>query len=249
MLCPMIRFLEELSLGAWPALKQIVHDGWILRFARGYTRRANSVQPLYPGTLPIDDKIAFCERAYRDHGQRVVFKLTDAALPRDLDQFLADRGYAKEAGTSVMTCDITPADVPPSKGIRQWHAPSPQWLEAYAHLNNLPAQHRETLAQIIGTIANPICCAALIDGEERIVSCGMALLQERWAGLFDIVTDHEHRRRGHAREIINHLILWARNHGATRAYLQVVLENIPAVNLYRAIGFTEAYQYWYRTKA
>src|SRR5215510_5682818 len=103
----MTRTLEELSLGAWPALQTVFHDGWVLRFTNGYTRRANSVNPLYPGHLPLPEKIEFCERSYRSQQQRVIFKLTQAAQPPELDALLEARGYAREAPTSVMTCRIS----------------------------------------------------------------------------------------------------------------------------------------------
>jgi GNAT superfamily N-acetyltransferase len=42
---------------------------------------------------------------------------------------------------------------------------------------------------------------------------------------------------------------WARRHGATRGYLQVELDNRPALGLYRGAGFGEAYRYVYITRA
>jgi hypothetical protein len=33
-----IQEIEEISLNAWPSLQQILYDGWILRFANGYTK-------------------------------------------------------------------------------------------------------------------------------------------------------------------------------------------------------------------
>ena len=41
-----IQTIEELSLNALPCLQQILDDGWVLRLAEGYTKRANSVTPL-----------------------------------------------------------------------------------------------------------------------------------------------------------------------------------------------------------
>src|SRR6478672_4265852 len=102
----MILPLEERALNAWPALQTVHYDGWVLRFAAGYTRRANSVQPLYPGALPPAEKIAYCAAVYAGRGQPPIYKLTPAAQPAVLDQALADLGYRQEALTSVQTCAL-----------------------------------------------------------------------------------------------------------------------------------------------
>ena len=49
--------LEELSINAWPSLQTMLYDGWVLRFSDGYTKRANSSNPLYGGVLSVDEKI------------------------------------------------------------------------------------------------------------------------------------------------------------------------------------------------
>ena len=41
------RRLEEVAMNAWPSLQQMLFDGWIVRLAQGYTKRANSVNPLF----------------------------------------------------------------------------------------------------------------------------------------------------------------------------------------------------------
>ena len=43
----MIRYLEELALNAWTSIQTVVYDGWLIRFSNGYTKRANSVNPIY----------------------------------------------------------------------------------------------------------------------------------------------------------------------------------------------------------
>ncbi len=40
-------------MNAWPALSRIFLDGWVVGLSEGYTRRANSVNPLYPGTMDL----------------------------------------------------------------------------------------------------------------------------------------------------------------------------------------------------
>src|SRR5262249_29851311 len=53
--------VEEAAMKAWPALEEVLLDGWLLRFSRGYTKRANSVNPLYPSALPLEDHVRQCE--------------------------------------------------------------------------------------------------------------------------------------------------------------------------------------------
>jgi hypothetical protein len=52
------RRIEEVSLNAWPAIQQVLLDGWVLRFSRGYTKRADLVNALYSTRLELGEKIA-----------------------------------------------------------------------------------------------------------------------------------------------------------------------------------------------
>jgi hypothetical protein len=113
----MIRTIEEYSLSAWPALQTIYYDGWVLRFADGYTRRANSVSPIYPSTLDAMEKIAHCEQVYRQRGQKVVFKVNGAAQPVELDRLLEECGYRSDAHTSVQTVDLFDVESPTADAI------------------------------------------------------------------------------------------------------------------------------------
>jgi len=244
----MIRTIEELSLNAWPALQTVLADGWVQRFAGGYTRRANSVNPIYPAADDLETKIARSERLYRDRGLPVVFKLTDASRPAGLDAVLAARGYAADARTSVQCLDLQtwqgeiPDDVTLAETVTE------AWFDAFGRASNLAAQRRPSAWQMLNAIV-PATAFAAITAAGEIVACGFAVAQDGYVGFYDIVTDPRYRRRGLGGRLMWGLLAWGRGQGATTAYLQVMLNNPPALALYAGLGFREAYQYWYRVKA
>ena len=98
--------IEEVSLNSWPALQSIIYDGWILRFSRGYTKRANSVNPIYPSTIDLPQKVARCERIYSEKGLLPVFRMKPFASPSNLDQYLGRRKYKIIDRTIVMYLDL-----------------------------------------------------------------------------------------------------------------------------------------------
>jgi hypothetical protein len=102
----MIRSFEELSMNAWPALQTILYDGWVLRLSRGYTKRANSINPIYSSTTDIEEKIKYCEMLYGANGLPTVYKLTPVCYPEDLDQILESKGYAKVDETALRILHI-----------------------------------------------------------------------------------------------------------------------------------------------
>jgi hypothetical protein len=87
------RDLEELALTTWPALQQWLYDGWVVRFADGHTRRANSVNPLHPSHQDAAAKIAQCEQWYAERKLPTVFRLNRRTAPAALDRLLDARGY------------------------------------------------------------------------------------------------------------------------------------------------------------
>ena len=106
-----LRRIEEASLNAWPALEQMLFDGWILRFAQGYTKRANSVNPLYGSSLDVIEKVDICEELYAARGLPSVFRLTPFSSPTDLDQVLESQGYRKADPTFVLHLHVKDREV------------------------------------------------------------------------------------------------------------------------------------------
>jgi hypothetical protein len=244
----MIRTIEELSMNAWPALQTVLYDGWVLRFANGYTRRANSVYPLYPSSLNVEGKIQVCEKSYSDRGLRVAFKMTPESLPRELDSLLNARGYQVDAYTSVQLADLGNWQETPSPDVELNGAITPEWFSAFCRMSAIDGTRKATLQRLLPSIV-PNKCFASIKAKGEVIACGMGVAQDGFVGLFDIVTDVEYRQRGYGKQVVQSLLAWGKRQGAHTGYLQVMLNNTPAVSLYAKLGFREAYQYWYRFKA
>lgn len=239
----LIQRIEEAALNAWPARQQLFLDGWILRFSEGYTKRANSITPLYPAALDMEQKIRLCEQLYPAQGLPPIFRVTSLADSTQLDQRLGRRGYTILDRTWVLGLDLA-----------DWHAVTSQamkevsledWLGSFHNLHggeaeNLPG-HRAILQRILFPHLRAV---AFLDGEP--VCCGLGVLDGECFGIFDLITSPNQRGKGFATRLMQDMLNWGVHSGARYAYLQVVENNIPARRLYQRLGFQEVYPYWYR---
>ena len=255
--------IEQASLNAWPALHQVLHDGWLLRFCGGFTKRANSVSIVSTGERSLDARIAFCEALYEQHGQATVFRLSSACPELGLDAVLATRGYALLDVTDVLTADARTMGLlhPPQALLHPpqalLHTPqalphTPQalprqvWLAHYARLSGSPTSATRLHELLLAGIRLP-CLYAVVESAGAVVACGLAVCEADMVGLFDIVTDVQHRAQGHAQRLTAAMVAWGAAQGARTAYLQVLAANAPAQRLYHRLGFSRQYRYWYRT--
>jgi ribosomal protein S18 acetylase RimI-like enzyme len=119
------------------------------------------------------------------------------------------------------------------------------WIDAVGELRGSPPAHRDSHLARLERM--PLAKRAVaVEEEGRVVATGLTILEDGVAGLFDIVTREDARRRGYARRIVASLLAIAHGLGARHAYLQVESGNTAARNLYRQFGFGERYVYWYR---
>lgn len=238
--------IEEKSLNAWPARQTSIDDGWIIRFADGYTKRANSVTPLFRGNLSVAEKIDRCEALYNRQNQPPIFRLPSFHPESTaIDSILADRGYTMIDETSVQVADLEWAVHSESEQVRNVLYPA-HWLPIYHRLNSERGDsdaHEQILTNILGETGYFV----LMDEEHGNVACGLGVCEGPYLGLFDVVVDREHREKGYGSELMSALLAWGIERFQVKcAYLAVVVDNEPANKLYRRYGFRELYRYHYR---
>lgn len=241
------RHIEELTLNHWQPLSTSFYDGWVLRFAKGYSKRANSVQAIYSSSLDVHEKIRVCEEIYTSSQLNTVFKITPFVQPGELDQLLQDKGYVVVDRTLVQLRNLEDLNTPKPVDIHIDEQLTDEWLHHFCRLNSVCGQFRETMTQMLLNIrAHTAFIRLSVDG--LVVACGLGVVERQIIGLHDIITDPAYRSRGLAEQMILHLLHWGKSQGAVSSYLQVVAENAPARRLYAKLGYTDAYSYWYRVK-
>lgn len=245
------RRIEEASLRAWPALTESDFDGWRLRFAAGYTRRANSITPLQPSRLDLTDKITTCERLYAERGLPAIFRVTPFAPP-ELETLLSARGYSLGDQVEVRVRDLratavptTPARPLGATSVRLWDLALERWLDVFSDLSGSADANRAPHRQVLAAVPGQRRLLALAV-DDRPVACGMSVLTDGLLGLFDLVTARDARGRGFGSELLRRTLRSGARAGAEAAYLQVLEGNDVAVRLYQRAGFEVVYRYHYR---
>jgi GNAT superfamily N-acetyltransferase len=240
--------IEHCAYDAWPAEEVTDLAGWRLRAMRGVSRRANSVWTgECLGDEPLDVRIERAEAWYRSRALGATFQLTSRAVPAGLDDALERRGYGIDAPVSIQIARArnvvrSQPDGCPSVEV---HRDLPDdWFEISAHKGRF-ARVADVYRGLLARIGSRARYAlARVDGEPAAV--GLGVIDERWMGVFSMLTLPGHRRQGAGRAILTGLAGAALEHGVNDLYLQVERDNAGAAALYAGASFRELYGYHYR---
>jgi GNAT superfamily N-acetyltransferase len=237
-----VRRLEERAFRGWPALETRDVSGWRLRFAGGYTKRANSINALGHHAQSEPETQAALEAVYRLRGLSPVWRLTPLTPPAAKGR-LAPPAYRTIERSLVQVAALRP-DFAADPDVRIEYKPSERWIDAFAEHSPVAPQHRTTMRQMLGAMPKPGFAFVEQSGEPMATAIGV--LDGEHMGLFDVLVMPQARRRGLARRVTESLYAWAWREGARFAYLQVVATNSAALPLYAAQGFRTVYDYEYR---
>ena len=238
--------LEQVAANAWIAQETEKMGGWLLRANGGVTRRANSVLPLGPPALPLDDAIDKVIEFYNKRNLIPRFQMTDTSKPQELDRDLSERGFSVGLQVEVHTVAINhltkkdaSIDVLVSNDITD------SWMDVYIESSGYEESTMDARRDLMKrTPLHKAFALARIDREPAGV--GFCVVEGKWLGLFNIAVHPTMRGRGVAVAVNTALAQWGEQRGARSAYLQVESENLPALKLYDKLGFHQVYTYWYR---
>lgn len=238
--------IEGACFKAWPALHEKILDGWLLRFAQGLTRRANSANPLRGAPNDSDALIASCEAEYRERHLPVYFRIPSIigpAMPKRLDRL----GYQTEGESLVLYSNLYDAAARENAAVAITPELTEEWLAAMARLQRHEEVKSAVYRQVVASIKAPTTFAS-VSHKDGIVALAYGVLHDRLLCLESVITDEAFRGKGHARRMLNALFAHTRRSATTGLCLQVQADNAPAVALYKSLGLKDLYRYHYQRK-
>tara|TARA_R110000751_G_scaffold272764_2_gene373147 strand:+ start:25273 stop:26067 length:795 start_codon:yes stop_codon:yes gene_type:complete len=241
-----VRRLEAVGFRAWPAAS-IQYDGsWQIRLTAGHpSKRLNSVNPLDPSDhRDIEQRVERAAQRFRAYGRPLVFRQSPLAPPQ-LDAFFDAQGWRRFDETRVMMADISHMnldDVLDHLPIREMG----RYVDASIKVHKRDPSLKPGLTEVLSSIRPASGFFVIEEPDIGAVATALCVHDNDMAGIFELATRADSRRKGHGREVVMTALRWARMRGAEKAWLQVETENHPAVGLYESLGFSEVYRYDYR---
>ncbi len=244
--------LERANLNCFPSL-MAHHDGsWISRLSPGGSaRRINSLN-FYDaeGGDEAERRLNLVRARFRRHD--TVFHVRWTPLvPTGVDQVLTSQNYARIDETLVLTRAIwVLGDTEVPKGYKLYEVPLDEWIYKFAQISGAKqggslSVGLQTLLEALSRVTVELLGLVLENEENTPAAALLGVVDGDLLGIFDVVTSEQHRRQGLAYALMCEVQRLGAVRGADTAWLQVVADNVAAVELYDSLGYREAYAYHY----
>lgn len=232
---------ERRVVNAWPSPSTLLIGDWVVRFASGYSGRANSASPLKPGAELDDATLAMIEELYRADGLSPSIRLTPL-VGEDTHKRVLARGYRLKDASFGLIADLAGTEPLIEPDLQIEARPSQDWIAGVSSHQVEAKSNEAQLAAIVEKVRLPAAFATfLLAGEP--VAYGMSVAERGMAEIGSVIVDPNHRGHGFGRRMITGLMSWARLMDAQASYLQVDQTNAVALKLYAGLGFRRLYAY------
>lgn len=231
---------DRLALPGWQAVEREPLGEWLLRASGGFSSRGNSVFALGDPGVPIEDAVS-----------RVTQWYAARSLPprahvhpdsREADAFLA-AGWTGYESTWLMLASVARAlrllGTQLSAEPRHDAVMDTGWLAADERAAGYGDDARAVLEN------GEVTFATVRDEQEAVLARGRGVLHGAWLGVSSLWTREDVRGTGLGTAVLQSLLEWGAERGATTSYLQVVESNATARRLYEARGFEVHHRYDY----
>ena len=251
-----IKTVQEIANNAWPAAFSYLMDGWILRFNKGVTYRANSVLPLNWWGGGVDDlhsSVLRVEKSYNQSHLPSIFMLHDSYEPRGLQSLLIDRSYERIMPTFVMgieTANLLHTERKSTFKFKYTEKRLPIWFSALEKLSPWRTKEKMiVMGEIMDRVVIPQKRFFYVEHKQKIIGVMLAIIDNEFMGILNLAIDQKFKRNGVATQLVQEAANWAISQNVKSIYLQVEKTNTLAIKFYRKLDFQEWYSYRYYEKS
>jgi ribosomal protein S18 acetylase RimI-like enzyme len=237
----LVRACESRIVNAWPAPTTLVIDDWVVRFANGYSGRANSASALQADAEMDDETLMFLEKLYAEAGLPPRIRFTPLVAESARRRFAA-RGYRIETASFGMVAELDPARHAALPEMLVDPRATEAWIAGVCSHQTGNKRNREHLSAIVSGVRLPAAFATLLH-EGRPAAYAMSVAERGMAEIGAVIVDERLRGKGLGKKLMLGLMGWAAAQGCGLAYLQVDQSNGLAFEMYRRLGFRTVYAY------
>lgn len=246
-----IRAVEVATAAAFPGKEHTwtSDEQWLMRAGDGVTGRSNSAVPLGPsaGFLPVP--LEEIETFYARHDLPVRLAIPER-IGKPAEKLVAAQPEAWELEPEIL---VMVRDLEELPALSDVHfvvdkQPDAEWLDLYHFRGQaLPPLALEYLrSHIEGTMG----FGRLLSPAGETIAITRGTLTESgdgtvWLGYSAVEVAEGWRRKGLGTALGAHMLAWGKDHGAEKAYLQVVAHNTAGIRLYEKLGFLEQHRHRY----
>ncbi len=237
--------LARVTARGWQPVESEALGEWELRFADGFTRRANSVLALGDPGIPLDQALSFVRGWYAERGLPADIQTSTGAEGTHelLCAQLEEHGWAQHTPAQVWIGALAPVgdtdgDITRVRLSRTCDEP---WMSRYKRFG-------EASPAVLKVLHNgPSVWFATVPADDggAPAAIGRCVVDGRWAGFMAVEVAPECRRRGLATAVMTALARQALDEGASAAWLQVESDNEAAQRMYERMGFAAHHHYHY----
>ena len=159
--------LESRLVNAWPSFDYQAYDGWILRLANGYSKRANSATPFLPNAALDEELIDHMIARFVEANVRPTFRL-NGLQAADVDERLKLRGFREIEPTHVLVAPVRAGDCELDPEIELQPRASKNWVRETAESYGGDKADDATLMQIVARIRQTAAFATLSLDEKPV---------------------------------------------------------------------------------
>ena len=231
---------DRLALPGWQPLESAPLGEWVLRASNGFSSRGNSVSALGLPDRPLMEAVDAVAQWYLARS----LPARAHVLPGGPEaEAFAQAGWSAYESTQLMLSSVS--RVLRRLGSDQVAEPrhdatlDASWLAT----DERSARFGDPARQVLE--AGEVTFATVRDQDDVVLARGRGTLHGDWVGVSCLWTREDQRGNGLGSAVLESLLAWGAERGATTSYLQVLEANTAAIGLYQARGYEVHHRYEY----